>query len=477
MKDSPITDRAKITYEAILVDNNGSIPIKAKYYAKFAVLIKFQAQTDYPDGQQFNKLIFVLDHKQVELGACRYIAHSNSSDYSGYLVFENEIYDLDSLFFQKKRSVLQGPFHNLPIILEHKNKIKQAFKDYTADLTYDLSVYKNMFDSLDAEIEQEPEAVRAAVQHTIITSEGAAFLDFFDGRLQELERIVAGYSKEEHERHGYYFRRQVWSYILHSPMMKRANLKPRGYAGDSEMMRLIYLKEDLGRSMFSRLLHKHPIHHPAAEAVRNRRKLIATTLMERLQRQELPPGERFKILSVACGPAFELQDILTSPEQCERYEFTLFDQDEKALAEAAELVRSLEKSLVAEIKVEYLQESVRTMLSTRRLASKWGQFHFIYSMGLFDYLLPPVARAVLTNLYQLLQPGGVMIVGNFHESNKSRIYMEYWNDWVLYYRKEQDMLKLLKNAPDAQQEVILEDTGSQMFLIIERAANRQTSLR
>ena len=392
--------------------------------------------------------------------------HGSLANYPSILILLSLVSDID----KAEKVILQGPFQNLQIILEHKNKIKQAFKDYTADLTYDLSVYKNIFDSLDAEIAPEPEVVREAVQQNIISSEGDAFLDYFEGRLQELAKIVSGYTKEEHERHGYYFRRQVWSYILHSHIMKRANLKPRGYAGDSEMMRLIYLKEDLGDSMFSRLLHQHPINHAAAEAVRSRRMLIATALQERLQKQELPHGERYKILSVACGPAFELRDILTSAEQCGRYAFTLFDQDEMALAEAAELIQSLEKSLSADIKVEYVQESVRTMLSTRRLASMAGQFHFVYSMGLFDYLIPPVAKAVLTNLYQLLQAGGVLIIGNFHESSKSRTYMDYWNDWVLYYRNERDMLNLLQNVQDAQAEVILEESGSQMFLIIKKTA-------
>ncbi|GAH98529.1 unnamed protein product, partial [marine sediment metagenome] len=66
------------------------------------------------------------------------------------------------------------------------------------------------------------------------------------------------------------------------------------------------------------------------------------------------------------------------------------------------------------IEVDYLNASVRTMLATRQLIKEWGQFDFIYSMGLFDYLTPPVATAVLGRLYQLLKPGGDMLIGNFH---------------------------------------------------------------
>lgn len=461
-------NREEYTFQALLVDDKGKIPIEAKYTAKFAVQIKFPGDQIREDGHEFQNLVFLIDNEQVDLGPCRFRTQPDGGGYAGYLFFVGDIYDLDSLLFHKKKVILQGPFSNLPIILEHKYKIRQQFKDYTASLTYDLSVYKNLFDSLDAEYAIEPEIVRKAVQQTIIATEGATFFEYFDEQLQGLERLVANFSKEEHERHGFYFRKQVWNYIMLSPFMRRTNLKPRGYAGDSAMMRMVYLKEELGDSTFSKLLHRHHVERPAAEAVRNRRVLIANTLIDKLYRSVLSPGERFKVLSVACGPAFELQDLLNSPEDCEIYSFTLLDQDEAALAEAASLVGRLEQKLGARIKVEYLQESVRTMLSTRRLALKLGQFHFIYSMGLFDYLTPPVARAVLWNLYQLLQPEGEMIVGNFHVSNPSRIYMEYWGDWVLYYRTQEEFINLFKSGTEATKSVTFDETGIQMFLQIKR---------
>ena len=255
---------------------------------------------------------------------------------------------------------------------------------------------------------------------------------------------------------------------MHSPIMRRTNLKPRGYSGDSEMMRMIYLKEEVGDSTFAKLLHRHPMEIPPAQAVRNRRELISQALEDTRRANPLPSRDRFKVLSVACGPAFELNDLLRSPGDCKLYDFTFLDQDAYALSEAAALIDEIEKRLNTKVKVEYLQESVRTMLSTRRLASKLDQFHFIYSMGLFDYLTPPVAKAVLWNLYQLIQPKGEMIVGNFHVSNPCRIYMEYWGDWVLYYRTEEEFYNLLKRDTEAEKSITFDETGIQMFLQIKR---------
>lgn len=461
-------NREEDTFQAFLVDDKGKIPVEAKYTAKYAIQIKFPGDQLSEDGHEFRDLVFIIDDEQVNVGPCRFHTQPDGGGYAGYLVFVADIYDLNSLLFHKKKVILQGPFINLPIILEHKYKIGQQFKDYTTSLTYDLSVYRNLFDSLDVEYADEPETVRKAVQQTIIATEGAAFFEYFDEQLQELKRLVADFSKEEHERHGFYFRKQVWNYIMLSPFMRRTNLKPRGYAGDSAMMRMVYLKEELGDSTFSKLLHRHHVESPAAEAVRNRRILIANTIVDKLQRSALPPGERFKVLSVACGPAFELEDLLTSPKDCELYNFTLLDQDKAALAEAAALVSRLEQKLGAGIKVEYLQESVRTMLSTLQLALKLGQYHFIYSLGLFDYLTPPVARAVLWNLYQLLRPEGEMVVGNFHVSNPNRVYMEYWGDWVLYYRTEEEFNYLFESATETAKSVTFDETSIQMFLQIKK---------
>ena len=306
----------------------------------------------------------------------------------------------------------------------------------------------------------------------LLTPKGVKFRRYFDESLEKLESIVKGFSKEEHERHGFYLRKQLWNIIMCAPFMARTNLKPRGYSGDSEMMRMIYANEYAGDSTFAKILNKHPLDHPGSQAVRNRRTLISKELTEIKNGCRNHADGQCRVLSVACGPAFELKDLLSSPEDFDTFHFTLLDQDKYALFEAAVLVDQIEKTLDRKIGVNYLNESVRTMLATRNLEGQWGRFDFIYSMGLFDYLTPPVAAAVLKKLYELLSPGGEMVIGNFHVSNPSRYYMEYWLDWVLYYRSESDFKELLGDAPSAVMNVSFEDTRVQMFLHVTKKCIR-----
>ena len=250
--------------------------------------------------------------------------------------------------------------------------------------------------------------------------------------------------------------------------MSRTNLKPRGYAGDSEMMRMIYSNDYEGESTFAKLIHKHPIEQPGAEAVRNRRNTITSWInSNRKKRKKEAP---LQVLSVACGPANELLDVFTTKTAINELSFTLFDQDSYALLEAARLVDDIEKNIGKKLSLEYLRESVRTMIVAPQLSTRWGQFHLIYSMGLFDYLTPPVAKAVLGKIYQLLMPGGELMVGNFHESNPSRHYMDYWLDWPIYYRSEDDLRELAADINPAELSIDADKTGIQLFFRIKKGA-------
>jgi extracellular factor (EF) 3-hydroxypalmitic acid methyl ester biosynthesis protein len=108
------------------------------------------------------------------------------------------------------------------------------------------------------------------------------------------------------------------------------------------------------------------------------------------------------------------------------------------------------------------------MLRIRDLAGRFGRFHFVYSMGLFDYLLAPVGRALLSRLWELVLPGGTLLVGNFHPGCASRTYLDYWCDWSLNYRTEEEFRALADGLVGAKVELTFEETRSQMFLRLER---------
>ena len=454
--------------KAFLVHGSKKIPIRAAVASKYSLYFRYLKKQPLNDPDKPVNLLIHNNGQSVLLGPCRILPASGVNGYAGRLVFLRDVYDIQSLFRNNKIDKLQSAFQDLPLIFERKARIKPVFKTYVADLKYDLQAYKNLFDDLDREYENEPEEVKIAVQKAIIETEEPAYFQFFNDRLEALGSLVENFSQEEHQYHGFYFRQQLWNFILCSPFGAQSALKPRGYAGDSEMMRMIYVNTYQGDSTFAKLMHKHAMVIAPSKSVRNRIILVAQKVKDSANESHLSTHEKFKVLSVGSGAAFELGKIITSTQDCDRFHFALFDQDSIALSEASDVVREIKKSLHKTPKVDFIQGSVRTMLFSRQLKQKWGQFHFIYSMGLFDYLTFRVAKAVLERLYQLLKPGGDMIIGNFHVSNPSKYYMEYWVDWVLFHRTEKEFKRMLDNISPAETTMLYDDTGSQMFLHMKK---------
>lgn len=358
--------------------------------------------------------------------------------------------------------IQNAPYLNIPLILEQKDRISESFKRYGADLNFELSVYKQYFDELERRFQHEPEDVRQTLRQEVLRREGRDFLEFFNAEVGTLARESSTLTREERETHGYFFRKLVWHHILSSKLMTRTNLKPRGYVGDHEMLRMIYENRAEGRDLFSQLMHLYPLSTAAAQAVRSRRVEIPKLLAQ--YRHTRNRAEVTEVLSVACGPALEVEGFFTDPADAKKIRVTLLDQDEEALSAAKNNISRFEKSVSQTLQIRYLQKSVRTLLREPETSPTQGRFDFIYSMGLFDYLTPPVARAVYAKLFRLLKAGGRLIVGNFHRNNPDRVFMEYWCDWVLFYRSEEEFLEIASDANPAGPRVFFLNQDCQMFL-------------
>ena len=263
-----------------LIKAKATIPIDIQLASKYSLFVNTLNGYQFKYGEEFSNLVVHTENGSFELGYCCILAEQNNDDHAGRLIFINDIYDLECLVCHHKLVKIQDEFLNLSLILEHKDRISRSFKNFTSNLTYDLSVYKNIFDKLDADFSSEPPEVKNSLQNAMINAEGRRFFGFLDEKMQELNRIVKDFNKSENERHGFYFRTQLWDIIMGAPFMARTNLKPRGYAGDSELMSMIYANDYRGESTFFKLMHKYPLEQPAAQAVRNRRYTIANIICQ-----------------------------------------------------------------------------------------------------------------------------------------------------------------------------------------------------
>ena len=456
-----------VIYDGLLFSENENIPVKVGYASNTSLFIKFLFRKKFIKGKKFRNFTIQLQNRAMELGECVLLPGNVSPHFHGKIVFTANVYDFYSLFREGVLADAKSFFQGLPVMLDLKNKVKKEFSEYISNLSYNLNVYRKYFDDIDFKNSKEPEDVLPVIQQALIDTEGRRFLNFFNEQLKVLKDLVRGYSREEHELHAYYLRRQLNGVITASAFLKHSNMRPRGFAGDSKLMSMIYRNEYEGATVFQKMLHKHAVDSAAARAVRNQKKLVADLVFQTEKNLKLS-RKNVKILSVGCGPAAELENILLTPDICERFHFTLLDQDIQALEEASVNIKNISLRKGVEPNHRFVSESVRTMTGISDLASEWGTFHFIYALGLLDYLNDCVAAVLIEKLYQLLEPGGMLLAGNFHGQNPDRTYMDYWMDWPLVYRNEKKMLSFAAQT-EGETEIFFDDTKSQMFLKITKS--------
>jgi SAM-dependent methyltransferase len=203
--------------------------------------------------------------------------------------------------------------------------------------------------------------------------------------------------------------------------------KPRGYAGDAELLDYIYGREErwpvpettpLGQRIFD-----YTTLAPAAEGVRARRGFVAD-LVDRLADEMDHPH----ILSIAAG---HLREALLSAAVKRRRigRYVALDSDSDSLAE-------VDRSYSC-YGVEGVHASIRHLLAQR---VQLGLFDLVYSTGLFDYLQQRAAQRLTWTMFQMLRPGGRLLVANFLPGIRDVGYMETYMSWRLIYRTRQEML-------------------------------------
>ena len=259
-----------------------------------------------------------------------------------------------------------------------------------------------------------------------------------------------------------YFHDRFGALVDLSPVAARCFHKPLGYAGDFEMMNMIYRNEGLGDTLFGRSLSRVLLDSQAAQAVRNRAHYLAAKVTAAAAPGR--PHRPARILSVAAGPAMELQLILRNDPTLlrgERAELTLLDQDADALRHARERIEALAAQAGTSVTLRCVNTSIRTVVAE----GLHGSYDLIYSAGLFDYLKDRTARAAGTRFVAALAPGGTAVIGNFGTANPSRPLLELICDWPLQHRSASDVRRLFADL-GTRVTVEQEATGINLFAAI-----------
>ena len=261
-------------------------------------------------------------------------------------------------------------------------------------------------------------------------------------------------------RHVRAFRALAGRYVWQAPFFRHAYDKPRGYAGDFEMMEMLYASRVEGATPFARLLQEHFMQGPGPRSVRSRREYLRGLLVSRVIE-----GRARRMLSVASGSAAEVRDLFTRLPDAP-VEVSLLDRDGEALDFA---MAALGSETGASDRIRALRMSVRDVVTGALKQQR--PFDLVYSTGLYDYLDQRFAVVLTRQLVESVAPGGGVLIANYAKDrvNPDRFIVEYAQDWYLVTRDEGEMYDLVASL-DVEDCRLEHDsaTGSIYFLTARR---------
>ena len=107
-------------------------------------------------------------------------------------------------------------------------------------------------------------------------------------------------------------RRELHPLILCAPFIRRAYVKPLGYAGDYELVRMIVQNRWDGPNTYAKLINKLMLRSGVAEAHRRRIDVLVDYLQDEGHRvaRQAQTDRCFSVLNMGCGPAVEVDRFL-----------------------------------------------------------------------------------------------------------------------------------------------------------------------
>ena len=335
------------------------------------------------------------------------------------------------------------------------NKVILRQKDFT-ESTHNIPIevkaqvyeIEDWLEHLMAEVNQIEDNINPAClksvanyKETVISIIAEYMGKIFPQAYNKYEETLRSYPEEIHDNAVNFLRQKLKHIIYQSPFAERVFNKPLGYAGDYEMMNLIYKQEDVGKSLFAQCLHRYYINEPAAQAVRNRAGYLVNIITEALK--AAPKDRPYRILSVACGPAMEWQQLIpTMSNMDQEIIVDLLDQDKTALLDTQNQLKQLCRQHSRPITFQFINKAIKNIIAR---GTDYKKYDLVYSAGLFDYLSDPIAKKAAKKMFESVESGGKMIIGNFNIDNPNMAEMDYALDWKLIYRSEDDLLNLFSD--------------------------------
>lgn len=340
------------------------------------------------------------------------------------------------------------------------NILDPVFVRETQKMRRALVKIKNLFDELDLkDLRGESEAQIEKMKDSIF--------NFFTYHFNSIWDMVENIPHSNYGIYQKYYQKMLGPLLL-DPVETNNYIykKPLGYAGDYMMMLYIYEYNKgkyLGATSYSKLVNNYTCNIPISLSNIRRKEYFKEKILECIRLFDKP-----KILSVACGPARELTEIIEEGLLEKNLFYDCFDMEEKALEHVFRTISEIEEEKRGNLTIRYVKGNVID-IARRKIPKEFEErnYNLIYCSGVFDYLRWKIAGRLIAELFEMLSAQGKLIICNASLDNQShRAYYEMLGEWEFYHRKKSDIMewtKAIKGHADIQYE---NDDGTNNYIYL-----------
>lgn len=356
------------------------------------------------------------------------------------------------------------------------DRVSEVFKAAVADVASVLDEARQCLDRIEVTLPAVAGQTHAETQHAILPELQKGIFPAFDAvfaRFEEASRqIPPALDAEYHS----LVRQHLHPLMMCAPFIHHIYAKPLGFAGDYRALQKLIEDPYDGQTLYARLLNAWLVLSPAGEAYRHRIGLLEKELTAQAARCH-SAGHDLRVLSIGCGSANEVARFMVASDLCNSAEIVLTDFNAETLAAARAQVTKAQQDHWRLSRVSFVQTSIQSLVADearmrrRGLAAlgpvaRMAGYDFIYCTGLFDYFSDRVCKRLVNMMFQMLAPGGSLVVCNFTPANPIRCFMKYVLDWNLIHRTPEEVARLAET--DAHQELTMSPSGVEAYLHLVR---------
>jgi extracellular factor (EF) 3-hydroxypalmitic acid methyl ester biosynthesis protein len=225
-----------------------------------------------------------------------------------------------------------------------------------------------------------------------------------------------------------------------SDIVMHAFTKPRGYAGDYDLLEIIYNDRPLSRG-FGYCIDRRFQIDDYARAVRSRMKKMKEILSRIINESA---AETVNVLNIACGSCREIREMLDegTVTRTGNISFTLVDQDREALDFARETLAGSPRNITYDFQCNSIYDYLKDPAGYAGLAGR----DLVYTIGLADYIPDDALKKLVSFMYGLLRPGGTLIMAHKDSKNFNPLAADWWCDWTFHLRDEAETVSLVEDS-------------------------------